>query len=315
MAHNAVYQQWSDRNFGDITTINWQDVPDFDLFTYSSPCQDFSIAGKLAGGAEGSGTRSSLLWECRKAITMKKPKYLLMENVKNLTSKRYIELFKSWCDELESYGYTNYWSILDSQNYGVPQHRERVFLVSILNPEIDFVFPYSQSEKVNIGKIIENDVDEKYYISEKLYDYFVRTTIDVSHNHKLQPLTCDDVSFTLRTINGRVDGNYLLEPIVLGWSRNREGMVTNWHAVDVANCLTANKRYNTQNYVLVPANNKIGFQKLYIGGCVDISYPNSKTRRGKVQCDGYISPALTTNCGTNIAYISNVYRLRSFTER
>ena len=80
-AHNALFPQWADRNYGDISKIDWSQVPDFDLFTYSSPCQDFSQAGKQAGAVKGSGTRSSLLWECERAIEAKRPKYLLFENV------------------------------------------------------------------------------------------------------------------------------------------------------------------------------------------------------------------------------------------
>ena len=95
-AHNAVYPQWTDRNYGDISKINWDNVPDFDLFTYSSPCQDFSQAGLQKGGDEGSGTRSSLLWECRRAIEKKRPKYLLMENVAALVSQKFIGLFNQW---------------------------------------------------------------------------------------------------------------------------------------------------------------------------------------------------------------------------
>ena len=81
-AHDALFPQYADRNYGDISKIDWSQVPDFDLFTYSSPCTDFSNAGQQAGGEEGSGTRSSLLWECRKTILAKKPKYLMFENVK-----------------------------------------------------------------------------------------------------------------------------------------------------------------------------------------------------------------------------------------
>lgn len=92
-AHNAVYPQWADRNYGDVSKIDWDQVPDFDLLTYSSPCQDFSNAGKQKGGVEGSGTRSSLLWECRRAILAKKPKYLLMENVAALVSQKFIGTF------------------------------------------------------------------------------------------------------------------------------------------------------------------------------------------------------------------------------
>lgn len=83
-AHNAIYPQYADRNYGDISGIDWAQVPDFDLLTYSSPCQDFSIAGRQRGGERGSGTRSSLLWECERAIAAKRPRYLLFENVSAL---------------------------------------------------------------------------------------------------------------------------------------------------------------------------------------------------------------------------------------
>ena len=122
-AHNAVYPQWSDRNYGDICNIDWKDVPDFDLFTYSSPCQDFSAAGLQKGGRKGSGTRSSLLWECERAIEAKRPKYLLMENVAALVSSKFIKLFNKWQNTLENYGYTNYAKVLNAKDYGVPQNR------------------------------------------------------------------------------------------------------------------------------------------------------------------------------------------------
>lgn len=121
-AHKALYPQWADRNYGDISKVNWEEVPDFDLFTYSSPCQDFSSAGLQRGGTEGSGTRSSLLWECRRAILAKKPKYLLLENVAALVSQKFLPLFNKWQAELESYGYTNYAQVLNSKDYGVPQN-------------------------------------------------------------------------------------------------------------------------------------------------------------------------------------------------
>ena len=130
-AHNAVYPQWSDRNYGDICKIDWTNVPDFDLFTYSSPCQDFSNAGLKRGGQKGSGTRSSLLWECERAIDAKRPKYLLMENVAALVSSKFIKLFNKWQNTLENYGYTNYAKVLNAKDYGVPQNRERIFMISV----------------------------------------------------------------------------------------------------------------------------------------------------------------------------------------
>lgn len=119
-------------NMGDITKINVNEVPDHDLFTYSFPCQDISSVGTQKGLDKDSGTRSSLLWECKKIIEAKKPKYLLLENVKNLTTGKNKKNFLEWLSYLEEQGYSNYWKIFDSKDYGIPQRRPRVIVVSKL---------------------------------------------------------------------------------------------------------------------------------------------------------------------------------------
>lgn len=166
-AHNALYPQYADRNFGDISKIDWAQVPDFDLFTYSSPCQDFSNAGRQMGGVEGSGTRSSLLWECRRAILAKKPKYLLLENVANLVSKKFRPLFNKWQQELSDYGYSNFAQLLNVKDYGVPQNRNRVFLVSILG-KAWYNFPQKFKLDKRLKDVLEEHVDERYYLSDKI---------------------------------------------------------------------------------------------------------------------------------------------------
>lgn len=172
-AHNAVYPQWADRNYGDISKINWDEVPDFDLFTYSSPCQDFSNAGLQKGGEEGSGTRSSLLWECRRAIIAKRPKYLLLENVAALVSKKFLPLFNRWQAELEGYGYSNFAQVLNAKDYGIPQNRERIFLVSILGDE-RYSFPKPFPLELRLKDILEEEVDEKYYLSDRMIEGFMK---------------------------------------------------------------------------------------------------------------------------------------------
>lgn len=165
-AHNAVFPQWKDRNYGDICKIDWNEVPDFDLFTYSSPCQDFSLAGVMRGGQEGSGTRSSLLWECRRAIEAKRPKFLILENVANLVSKKFLPTFRRWEQVLYSLGYDNRWQVLNAKDYGVPQNRARVFLVSFLEWQ-RFEFPRKQVLEKRLRDVLEPSVDERYYLSEK----------------------------------------------------------------------------------------------------------------------------------------------------
>ena len=119
-------------NFGDIAKINPQNLPNFDLFTYSFPCQDIAPQGLQKGLIKGI-TRSGLLYECEKIIENKKPKYLLMENVKNLINKRFKPHFDQWLLYLESLGYCNSWFILNACDFGIPQNRERIFCISILN--------------------------------------------------------------------------------------------------------------------------------------------------------------------------------------
>ncbi|WP_400221931.1 DNA cytosine methyltransferase [Methanobrevibacter smithii] len=153
-------------NYGDIQRINPTTLPDFDLFTYSFPCQDISVAGYQCGLNEDSGTRSSLLWECCKIIETKRPKYLMMENVKNLVGKNHKDNFLKFLDYLENLGYTNSWAVLNARDYGVPQNRERVFCISELESKRDFVFPEPIELKFKLDDILEKNVDEKFYLKK-----------------------------------------------------------------------------------------------------------------------------------------------------
>lgn len=135
-------------------------------------CTDFSNAGKQAGGEEGSGTRSSILWYTRHAIIEKKPKYLIMENVKALVSGKFITLFRKWLDELTSYGYTNFCQVLNAKDYGIPQNRERIFVVSILG-DAWFSFPQPFELKLRLKDMLEEKVDEKYYLPQDKVNQFI----------------------------------------------------------------------------------------------------------------------------------------------
>ena len=176
-AHNAAYPQWADRNYGDISKIDWRNVPDFDLFTYSFPCTDISNAGIQKGLEEGSGTRSSLLWECAKAIEIRKPKYMLMENVAALVSQKFIRYFHKWFNVLEGFGYSNYAKVMNAKDFGVPQNRERVFMVSILG-EDSFEFPVEFPLEKMLKDVLEPEVDDKYVLSDKAIEGFLE------HNRK-----------------------------------------------------------------------------------------------------------------------------------
>lgn len=154
-------------NLGDISKIEPNTIPDHDLFTYSFPCQDISVAGKQKGFEKGGKTRSGLLWECEKVIRAKRPRYLLMENVKNLVSKKFKAGFEEWLTALEEMGYTNYWQILNAKDYGIPQNRERVFCISILGEHEPYIFPEKRELTLRLKDVLEDEVDEKYYLSEE----------------------------------------------------------------------------------------------------------------------------------------------------
>ena len=167
-AHNALFPQWANRNLGDICKVNPDDVPDCDCLTYSFPRQDITNAGKQKGFEQGSCSRSSLLWECEKIIKVKRPKYLLMENVKALIQEKFMLEFQRWIDTLTDIGYSNYWKVLNAKDYGVAQTRERVFMVSILGEHQPYNFP----QPFELTKCVEDymepaeEIGEEYFISQ-----------------------------------------------------------------------------------------------------------------------------------------------------
>lgn len=153
------------KNYGDIRLINPSDLPNMDLFTYSYPCKNISIAGKQEGLIENTNTQSSLVWDCFKIIEYHKPKYLLMENVKNLVGKKHKPQFDLICEKLEYLGYNNYWKVLNGKDFGVPQNRERVMMISI-RKDIDkgnFKMPTGYPLTKTVRDILEDNIDISFY--------------------------------------------------------------------------------------------------------------------------------------------------------
>lgn len=164
------------KNKGDISLLQIDDLPDMNFFTYSFPCTDISVAGKQEGLEKGSGTRSSLLWECEKVITGKRPEYLMMENVKNLVGKNHKEDFDIWLGILDGLGYNNYWKVINAKDCGVPQNRERVFCVSIRRDVDEGTFRFNEpfDNGVRLKDLLEEEVDEKYYIGSEKVEKLLR---------------------------------------------------------------------------------------------------------------------------------------------
>ena len=171
----ASYNAINGTHFEPQDITEWNKDIDVDLIMHGSPCQDISLAGQQAGADEGSGTRSSLMYETIRIVKKLKPKYVIWENVKNLISKKHKHNFDRYLQALSEGGYTNYWQVLNAKDYGIPQNRERVFTISIRN-DIDkgYEFPPKQELKLRLKDLLEDEVDGKYYLSEKMINFFYK---------------------------------------------------------------------------------------------------------------------------------------------
>lgn len=179
--HNLVFPQFADCALGDITKIDWHEVKDslhgreVDLFTYSSPCQDISQAGKQMGLQEGSDTRSALLWRVADAVEVLRPKYLLQENVAALVSLKFMPDFQKWLDKLSSLGYVSRWARLNAKNYGVPQNRDRVFCLSMRQDvAFDYQFPEPFELRTRLEDVLEEEVADRYFLKDDAVSKFLK---------------------------------------------------------------------------------------------------------------------------------------------
>ena len=165
----AVHGVDESLNLGDISKIDLDSLPsDIDLITHGSPCQDFSVAGLQAGGDKGAGTRSSLMWCTVDIVEKTHPKYVIWENVKNLLSSKHRHNFDSYIKVMESLGYSSYYKVLDAKDYGIPQHRERVYTISIRKDiDVGYKFPEPMELKLRLKDMLEDEVDEKYYLNDE----------------------------------------------------------------------------------------------------------------------------------------------------
>ena len=165
----AIHGVDESMNLGDITRVDENSLPkDIDLITYGFPCQDISLAGKQKGmfNDDGTQTRSGLFFEALRIIEATKPKIAIAENVKNLTGKKFKEQFELVLKSLEEAGYSNYWKVLNAKDYGIPQNRERVFIISI-RKDIDkgYEFPKPFPLQLRLKDMLDDEVDEKFYLS------------------------------------------------------------------------------------------------------------------------------------------------------
>lgn len=307
-------------NLGDVSTVDVDDIPNCDLLTYSFPCQDISVAGKQKGLDKDSNTRSSLLWECERIIKAKRPKYLLLENVKNLVGKKHKPNFDKWLETLESVGYNNYWKVLNAKDYGIPQNRERVFVVSILK-EFDngkFEFPEEQKLTLCLKDLLEDKVDEKFYLSKEMHDRFVfkpqgdnviGTTKLPTQKIGQRELVYrpDRVMGALISTDYKQPKRILLAGNIEGCNFDQQSRVYNSDGVSpTLNTMSGGDR---QPKVLIKNATKKGYLEAEVGDGISLSHPNSSTRRGRVQKQ--ISSTLDTSCNQGV--LENGFKIRKLT--
>lgn len=217
-SYQAIHGVSESMNLGDITKVDETKLPkDIDLITYGFPCQDISLAGKQQGlfNADGTQTRSGLFFEALRIIEATQPRVAIAENVKNLTSKKFALQFKIVLDSLKAAGYNNYWQVLNAKDYGIPQNRERVFIVSI-RKDIDngkFKFPDAIPLELRLKDMLEDEVDEKFYLSDKAiagFDRHKARHAERGNGFGWNPTNGDGVAHTLKAgSNLRPDDNFI----------------------------------------------------------------------------------------------------------
>ena len=392
----AIHNEDGSKNLGDITKVDETKLEPFNMICGGSPCQDFSVAGKQKGsvwtckdcGYEynpltvhwserdkcpycGSNniekTRSSLLVEYLRVIRANKPNFGMYENVKNIVGKQFKDTFKMFTDELDEYGYNVYWKVLNAKDYGIPQNRERVYLIFI-KKELDngkFTYPEPFDNGMRLKDILEENVDEKFYISEDKVQRFLtnlnnedallydacqvkREGKSREYNDFCPTLTARDYKDPRLVNDNRVKqlGNIVstgnwdnpqrgriyssegcspalnccggggLEPkIVQLGNVNPSGKGMNGNVFDengLAPTLTTNK--GEGNKIAIRQATKKGYIEYEFGGVADLSYPESKTRRGRVQENGQICPTITAT-ETGVCRIESPIRIRKLTPK
>ena len=289
-------------NFGDIKNI--EELPKVDLWTYSFPCTDISISGQMNGFDEDSGTRSSLLWQVGRLLNVAKendalPKYLLMENVKNIVSKRFMPLFQKWIDKLNELGYKSFYKVMNAKEYGVPQNRERCFMVSILNYDGEFTFPEPIPLETTLQDLLEEEVDERYFLSDRFIKYacdmedrngFIRGVRFRPHDEGSK------IAYTITTNpGGRATDNFVILPACAAIRGRGKGKGEYEQTLEVKQEPISNSLTTVQkdNVILVPQATKAGYAAAEVGDGV---YTNRmKWKRGVVQKS--MIPTLKTTCG------------------
>ena len=302
-SYSAIHGVPESKNLWDVTKVDVLNLPkDIDLLTYGFPCQDISLAGKQKGmfNEDGTLTRSGLFFKALDIIECVKPKIAIAENVKALTSKKFTDEFKIVLDSLEKAGYHNYWQVLNAKDYGIPQNRERVFIVSI-RKDIDhymFEFPKPYNLEKRLKDFLEPYVDEKYYLSDKMISYISATGTanfknpDCKINLDIaRPLTTDQNkrAGTTNYICDDLPDNFDLQDtnriMVVGKSKSGGERSLILDGDGISNCLSATD-YKQPKQILIREKTKKGYTEAQDGDGVYINRPHQKrdvVQKGMIQ--------------------------------
>ena len=211
-AYSQIHGISEDFNLHDVRQVNTLLMDNVNLMTWGWPCQDISIAGKQRGftDSEGNRTRSGLFFEGLRILETLQPEYAIAENVKALTGKKFTAEFETVLTSLDKAGYNNYWKVLNAKDYGIPQNRERVFIISI-RKDIDtgaFTFPEKQELKLRVKDILENEVEEKYYINTDKAKELIKKFIE---NNQINEIDQNPKIQWCGSYNGHQSGNVVYE--------------------------------------------------------------------------------------------------------
>lgn len=282
------------------------------ILTYSFPCQDLSLAGLRQGmgisQADG-GTRSGLLWEVERILSelTDRPQILLMENVPEVMGTGNVEHFNKWLDRLESFGYTNYFKVLNAKDYGIPQNRKRCFMVSLLD-NYGYEFPIKQKLKYKLKDFLETNVDERYYLSKKMIDYVLnRTPIgekEFKSANNIRSVDTDKCAGTLTTKGSNTGTSCRgCDTFIV------DNMTQNEIDMQIYKKPSENLKEELCNYLI-----ENGIVKE--GDCVNHSYSNSRMEKPTISNEEFndCSPTLTTRPDTLGVVVNNEESLFTETE-
>ena len=293
-SYEAMYGET--RNYGDISKIERLDYAD--LWTYGFPCQDISLAGDMKGIVKGE-TRSGLLHEVERLLEVAQeentlPEFLIMENVKNLVSKKFIGDFQRWIERLSEFGYTTFWKVLVASDYGIPQRRERVFAVSVRKDKGGYEFPTPIPLEKKFRDFLQDEVEEKYFLRKEIFEYFERHSRECKEKglgFRFQPVARDvcEIAKTITTREGtRGYENFIQEKtcnqvgrLVGDKWKNRENISRVYDSNSLCPTITAGGGGHHEIKIIVPEATKKGYAIAEQGDSIDIAYINQNKRRAR----------------------------------